>query len=437
MIELVTLVLGLTLGIHEVEVAVGPDVAAVHWILDGKVVAQTSGPPWRERIDFGDTLVPHRLTVLAVDEGGRPLDTAEQLINYIRAGHEVVIVLRERQGRKIGGRLVVHAVMDEEPESLTLKLDGRPLELDAYGGFRLPEYDPEHPHALEAEARFSGEAVARAESTFGGGLGEELTSALSAVAVTSPLRRPWSAEEVEGWLRHRGHPLPVFDSRADGSRVVVVRDDGLIQDLARHQRFMRFQRTPQEELLPAGLYVAGVSSRPLQDHPSTFEISDLGLAPPTFGLMQIFLGRPEIYAFDRSLGSTQPQDLWTAVAVAGRMAAASNLPRVVVLLLGPEPSMDGGMTRQTVVTYLESIQVPLLIWAPSNKSLKKAGLHGLENTFVGPRGLYSVADLAAKTVESQTLIWIEGTFLPTEIELVADRAKARPVSSVMLRRPGA
>lgn len=432
MIEFVTLLLGLTMGIHDLEVTVGPDVAAVHWILDGQAVAETAGPPWRAQIDFGSRLVPRRLVALAVDEGGRPLGQSEQLLNYIRSSHEVSIVLYEDgEGRKIGGRALINAVMDEEPFSVSVMFDGEPLELDDYYMFRLPEYDPERPHALEAEALFSGEAVARAETTFGGGLGEELTSALSAVAVTSPLRRPWQPKAVEGRLRHGNRALPIFGTRSEGSRVVVIRDEALVEDLFRQRRFYEVQNVPEEKTLPLNLQVASVASRPLQDHGSTYEISDLGAVPPALGLVSVFLGRPELYAFDRSVGSTQPQDLWASVAVGGRMAAAENLPRAVVLLLGPEPKDAGTMSHELVAEYLETIQVPLLIWAPSGKVLKKMGLKGLPNAHTGPRGMWSVADAVASVVESQTMVWVEGTYLPNEIEVVED-AKIRPVSTSML-----
>ncbi len=61
MVQFVTLLLGLTLGVKPIEVAVAGDAAAVEMRLDGRAVGRLEGPPWRLEVDFGHRLEPRLL----------------------------------------------------------------------------------------------------------------------------------------------------------------------------------------------------------------------------------------------------------------------------------------------------------------------------------------------------------------------------------------
>ncbi len=425
MIEFVTLLLGLVIGPHAVEVAVGPEAHAVRWVLDGETVAARSEPPWRVTINFGAELRPRRLTALAYDGDGVLLGQTEQLINYIRSNHEVAVVLElgaadDGSKKKVPrrGRVIAKGVLGHQPKAYLLRFDGQELTVDS-GRFELPPYDTERPHAIEAEVTFSDEVVARAETTFGGGMGEEVTSALSAVAVTSRKGKPWTSEQVKGWVRRDGKPLPVFQTRADEGQVVVVRDESLSMAVLRNLP------------LPAGAqrrsqghreyHLSAVSPVPIGEPANTFRESAVGTVKSNMGLLVSLVLPAESYGFQPVVGGRP--DIWGALAIAGRAAASSNMPRVVILLLGEE-TPETSLPPEIILQYLESIQVPVLIWAANRKPLKDLNLHKHPNVFFGPTGLGSVVDRASIWLDSQTIIWIEGEHLPTEVELVADHKKA-------------
>ena len=60
-----TLFMALMVGPQTVEVAVEGPVAEVEFLLDGRLVAVDEQPPWKARVDFGETLAPHVLEVVA------------------------------------------------------------------------------------------------------------------------------------------------------------------------------------------------------------------------------------------------------------------------------------------------------------------------------------------------------------------------------------
>lgn len=426
MIEFVTLLLGLVVGPHQVEVAVGPQVQAVHWVLDGQSVAARREPPWRATIQFGAELKPHRLVAVGIDRTGRPVARAEQLINYIRSSHEVVVVLESdpEEPRAAGdhpaprrGRVVAQGVLGHRPTRISVRFDDIPLEVVDHR-FTLPDYDSERPHAVQAEVQFSDGAVAKTETTFGGGMGEEVTSALSAVAVTSRKGRPWSAEDVRGWLQRDGRPLPVFQTRAEGGQVVIVRDEGLSPSVLRNLPIPAMgDRSDQGR---RAYQLSAVSPVPLRRPNITFRESILGTVLSKDGLLLSLVSPLESYGFSQ-VKDPEP-DIWGALAIAGRSAASSNMPRVVVLLLGAE-TPRGELEPLQVLRYLESIHVPVLIWALNRRPLKELGLHKLDGAYFGPGGLGSVVQRASSWIDSQTMIWVEGEVLPTEVELVSSRKR--------------
>ena len=425
MIEFVTLLLGLVIGPHEVEVAVGPEAQVVRWVLDGETVQSQTEPPWKTTINFGAQLRPRRLAAVAYDAKGVPLGHTEQLINYIRSNHEVAVVLElgaadDGSAKKVPrrGRVIAKGVLGYQPKSYLLRFDGQELTVDS-GRFELPPYDTERPHAIEAEVTFSDGVIAKAETTFGGGMGEEVTSALSAVAVTSRKGRPWSAEQVKGWVRRDGEPLPVFQTKAEDGQVVVVRDPSLSMAVLRNLPFPAgSERRSQGN---RNYHLSAVSPIPIGEPANTFRESAVGMVKSNLGLLTALVLPAENYGFQPVVGGRS--DIWGALAIAGRAAASSNMPRVVILLLG-DKTPEASLPPEVILDYLESIQVPVLIWSISRKSLKAIGLHKHPDAFFGPTGLGTVVDRASIWLDSQTIVWIEGEHLPTEVELVANRKKA-------------
>jgi hypothetical protein len=411
MIEFASLFLGFVLGVRPVELAVDTRVAAVVLELDGRESARLEAPPWTAEVDFGSELVPHRLEALALDAAGRPIERIRKLVNYARADYEAAIVLEpagSTEGRR--GRVVWAAVLDQDPIVLELAFDGRRLAVEPDGGFALPAYDREESHFLEARLTFEDGQTLTAELAFGGRFGDRVTSALSAVPITSPPGRPWSTREVRGWLERDGRPLEVFAARAEEGVLILVRDEGAAKDL---RRLFRGQEVaPATGVRSPAFDVTAVSPRPLRSHDNTFELIRLGRAASPADLSRKLAD--EGFRFSRHRRARR-QHLWDAVALAGRHAASSNRPRAVVLMVGREPADRGFLGAAQAARFLASVRVPLFVWGPGVESVSPFGLE--DRTFHGVEGLSELAERAAAGLASQTVVWLEGEYLPAEISL--------------------
>ncbi|MEM9598361.1 MAG: hypothetical protein AAGD06_29115, partial [Acidobacteriota bacterium] len=84
MVEFVTLFLGLTFGVHPVQLTVTGDPVRVELRLDADVVATLDEPPWRAQVDFGSRLTPHELEAVAIGSDGAELGRARQWLNLPR-----------------------------------------------------------------------------------------------------------------------------------------------------------------------------------------------------------------------------------------------------------------------------------------------------------------------------------------------------------------
>lgn len=414
MIEFASLFLGFVLGVRPVELAVDARVAAVVLSLDGREAARLVGPPWSAEVDFGSDLVPHRLEAVALDAAGYPVERIRKLINYARADYEAAIVLdtdRSPGGRR--GRVIWAAVLDQDPIVLDLSFDGRRLAVEPGGAFALPAYDPGESHFLEARLVFEDGHSLTAELAFGGRYGDRVTSALSAVPITSPPGRAWSESEVRGWLERDGRPLDVFAARVEEGVLILVRDEGAAKDLRR--LFRGDDKVPTGSrhvatLRPFG--VTAVSSRPLRSHENTFELIPLGRVTARADLARKLLEDSARFSRHKR---TRRQHLWDAVALAGRHAAASNRPRAVVLIVGRAADDRGFLEAAQAARFLESVRVPLFVWGPGAESTSPFGLE--DRTFHGVAGLGELVDAAVAELASQTVVWLEGELLPAEISL--------------------
>ncbi|RMH21920.1 MAG: hypothetical protein D6696_04585 [Acidobacteria bacterium] len=412
MITFTTLFLGFIAGARPVELAVDAAVAAVELRLDGRQVAALDGPPWRAEVDFGDELLPHRLEALAFDQEGRLLERLERRINLARADYEAAIALDDSRR---GGRLRWAAVLDQQPASIDLRFDGRPLAIDAGGGFRLPPYDPAVRHALEAVLVFPDGHRLATELTFGGVFGERVTSALTAVPVTSPAGRPWPKEALAGCFLRDGRALPVFATSAGAGRLLVVRDERLGPVLKRLRRQLAGRSLAGPAAI-ADYAVAAISPRPLQAHDRTFKLLELGAVDPFPGLGALLLsGQPLTGRDARRRRRQKEQKLWDALAVAGRDAAASDRPRAVLLMTGSDPRDHSTFSLEQAARYLASVHVPLFLWTPDDATLGRLPPLPRARPTSGARGLEALVDAIPHALASQTIVWLEGEHLPAEI----------------------
>ena len=226
MVAFLTFLLGLTVGVQRIELAVDHRVATVELLLDGERVALIAGAPWVAECDFGKALLPHHLEAIARDAEGRELDRAIQRVNLPREAVEATLRLEGGQDGYTGAEVSWRVVDESEPEEIQISFDGEPLAVDGRR-VALPRYDPKLVHVLSAELIFARQLRAQVELAFGGEYGEEVSSELTAIPLE--LRRSGkelpTAEQVEAWLRVGDQPPRVAAVERGPREVVLVRDD--------------------------------------------------------------------------------------------------------------------------------------------------------------------------------------------------------------------
>lgn len=443
-IAFVTLFLGLVLGPHPVELAVEGPVASVELMLDGAVAGRIEKPPWRGKIDFGSALIPHELVARALDAEGREVARARQWVNLARPAAEVEIVL-EGAGNPPKARLTWQSRTGEQPRSIHLSLDGRPLTLGPDGRAALPAYDPESAHVLSAELYFPSNVVARRDVVFGGKYGSEVSTDLTAVPVR--VRR---GKLTEASMRGRllaggaggagGTPLAVAAVEKGPAEVFMVRDlgagealdelgdvkkrrtvqgQGMGQRLSIEHDYLRYEIGLRREdevrfvyPVPRTYFASGQRAE-LFDWSRAFTLRDGG--------MHWLLTRLEA-----PTGAPGDQRLADAVAVAGVQALSGSRPRAVVLVVGAAPEDASRCDPATVRQYLASVRVPLFVWsvakpvennaAPAPGSPSLAAWGKVEDVSTVTRLRAAVARLRDE-LESQRIVWVEGTYLPQSIAL--------------------
>jgi hypothetical protein len=430
MIEFVTLLLALQIGVRPVEVSVTGPVAAVELHVDDRTTLRRNGPPWTFPVDLGQELLPHKLVAVALDAEGEELDRAVQWVNYARDSFEATIVLEdataltdsEGDGPPRGGRVVWASALDRDPLRIDLTFDGDPLEVDpSDGGFRLPAYDLGDVHYLRAEVEFSAGPVATAESIFGGVYGEQVTSALTAVT----LRVPAGTElpppaEVAGWLRVRGEPVSAFSTETAGAEVVVVRDNHIdpnLRALTRKRPERVFARAgkiwdgEEVEAVTAGFVLTAPLPR---DPPHVFRTVEVEPVDVEAGLWSL--------AYHRYPRYKQPatQHLAWATALAGKHLADAKRPRAVVLLLAKRPKDASSISFGQAWGFLRALRVPVFVWVPEEKTLERIGGAPEGRVFIGVDGMLELFAAVDAELGSQRTVWLEGEHLPRDVTLSPD-----------------
>jgi hypothetical protein len=431
MITWVTLFLALVAGTHDVEIAADDTVTEIELRLDGQVVDVRHGPPWTFEVDFGRRLAPHRLEAVARDGEDREIARIRQRVNLPRPQAEARLALEEGgAGRYRSARLIWEAMGDVKLLEFKVFFDGEPLVVENPERIPLPQYDPETIHYLAAEIELEEELTARAAVTFGGRFGGSSESELTPVVVSwkkkqVPEEVP-PPERMAGWFLHDGEPVRVFTVDRPPADVLVVRSHTADQWLQRLGRGGGDESWKPNEGPPPRRLIddLGIGIRegdrlrfvcPQPDwtadrtgalFPATGDVSDLtpGLG---FALTRLAACPPS---------EGEPERLADAVAAAGVLAAAGGHRRVVVLVLHPQARDASQNNPGPVRAYLEAIRVPLEVWTPV-----AGGGRWQETEPIGkPKKLRRRVEDLRRDLDRQLVIWLEGSWLPREIELSSE-----------------
>jgi hypothetical protein len=433
MVTFLSLFLWLMTDVHPVKVAVDPGVASVEIFLDGEKIGIAAAPKWEFDCDFGQQLRPHRLEAVARSEAGEELGRAVQFVNSPRAQAEVNVIF-EAEAPEAPTRLRVISESGErlEPLAIFVTFDGLILRRSTDGLFELPAFDPRQTHIVSAEAHFPEGITARRDVTFSSTFGGRVATELTAISVTVDERRELSASELEGLFRAGGKLLAVAAVERQGARIYMVRDQGAwpaLRSTGRliDQRDMASRRFYMKELVRKAEETAWVEEIPPEKDrfylvvPNPTDSRGLALFPVLQPFSVQGWGLPWLSTHIVSPRATvRGQRLTEAVALAGLRAAADGCPRAVVLVLG-EDAVDESWHRPPAAReYLRALRVPLAVWSPVGRM--PSSPWGKTETVNGIGGLNQASRRLLKGLRRQWIVWVEGRYLPHEIEL-ADNDK--------------
>jgi hypothetical protein len=428
-IAFLTLFLGLTLGPQPIELTVTGPVAAVELLLDGAPAGRLTGPPWKGQIEFGTSLVPHQLVARALDAKGTEISRAEQWLNLPRPPAEVDILLENgAENRPVAARLTWQSLTGEKPTAIGVTFDDRPLVLDAGGRVQLPAWNPETGHVLTAELRFSGALTARRDVVFGGAWGGEVSSELTAVPVR--LRRGKELpppDRMQGWFRAGGRPLTVAAVEEGPAELLVVSDlaaqsaldqiasgthSSKIMAMAESERFyMTLDKKDAVRLVwPVARTVSGTSL------PAELFATSPDLSADDGGILwHLTHSVPRI-------DDPSQQRLADAVAVAGLQALYANHRRAVLLVLSEKPADKSRSDPTLVRRYLETIRVPLIVWASGDPAAPGVAAWGRAEDASSQSKMRKAFTRLENELKSQQIVLVEGRHLPQAIEISGEAA---------------
>jgi hypothetical protein len=458
MIELISVILGLVTGLRPIELSVIGPVAQVEIQINGVTQAVLEKPPWVFDCDFGHDLAPQRLVAISRDEKGHDLDRIERLVNVETesAGAELSLI-PNAQGKAIALRLSWQSIGQIRPLAIEVTFDDKPLEVENPRRIPLPPYDLADFHFVTATLYFNNNVTSTLQAGFGGELGDELDSRLTAVAVRRKKGRLPAAEKMEGWFRAQGKNLRVHGIEKGTTDILVVRDPSIQPQLdalawyvynrnskSRESReskgrsgpdlaqlldgdqpqHRRFSDSKQEETRLRSFALLGSRSQIHFVAPASATLLPNGVQK------EIFLHSPSFPAHEDGFGRLaliQPPQrfdvqLADAVALAGLVAHSSRNRRAVLLLLGDNSRDTSRYQTASVRRYLDDLGVPLYVarfrsGGPDPAWGEVLNLGNLSKPAEAERQFRRVFKDLAERLEEQRLVWLVGRHLPQDIEL--------------------
>ena len=398
--------LGLILGVHEVEILVEGEVAAIQVTLDGETVGELTAPPWLLEVDFGPVLHPHKLEATALDEDGQQIDLARQLINLPRQRAAAALLL--------------------EGQSIPFLFAGKELPLDGPDKVRLPDYDPNTLHTIESSIRFPDGVRYQAELNLGGQMIFGADAELTGVTVVSRNQELPALRSLEGRFRSAGEPLRVVGVERAPARVAMVVDQTALPALRKLGEFGSNLTDSQTALRPGEQLVFLF--------PEVKRIEGQGVPARLFSITQTFTaehGSSIPWILTRiSPPGQEPSPyrrISDALAVAGVQAAMGNRARAVVLVLGTAIEDTSAYNVGEVRRFLQDLRVPLFIWWTGHPRTEVTSDADRQLTVRTPWGraddISSFSRIMQATqkvrleLNSQFTVWIEGSHLPHTVEL--------------------
>jgi hypothetical protein len=419
----VTLFLSLTRGVQPVELKVTGPVGRVELRLDGNLAAEINGPPWKTAVDFGAPIAPHKLVATAYDASGNFLGAISQVINFPRPRTDLeVLVERGPAGRPSRLRLAWKSAVPFAIRSASVAVDGKLVVVGPDRTAELPLIDLQQAHVVRAEVEFSDGSVARKDIALGGEYMERSQTELTAVVVvldehaTTP-----RVSDLQDAVLARGKPVSVIAIEETPVTMVTV----IGADVRPRWTKVLTTYWASRDSNSFARRVKGTDTlievEPVPKRVLTHEQEVVTLFPsyidPWFS-RYVFLNAIAHYDYGGVL-SASGERFAEAVAVGGLDAARDNHRRAVIAIASLYDLASSSTLAAPIRAYLRTLGVPLLLWTPDKQvALRYNGPWGrIEYLSLADDRLLEAKTMLRKNLERQRIIWVEGTFLPQEIEL--------------------
>jgi photosystem II stability/assembly factor-like uncharacterized protein len=342
--EILTLPVGLVVGLFPVFVDLGPQGGAATLLLDGRPACSLTAEAPGCMVDLGALPRIHTLDLRRTDESGR---VVEEIHRYLNRGFiGVVRALGDCDDARGTCAFQIQAAHPGRlnPASVAAHVDGRPARIvGSMLTFPNPKKSP--PQVLTLEAIFPDGGRAEFTRLLHGSYPEETEARLTAVPIET--RETMSAADLEKTLKEAGWPLrAVEQGPAD---VLFAVEPGAFRSTTFGARFAArraFVGTDRVRFLSGNESLESVTMLTRLGHPEpwTEAIEKIGRAA--------------------SVARVRTAD---AVAVAGFSLNASSRRRIAVLILASEAvearSPDTStFTRAGALAYLRDAGVPLAVW---------------------------------------------------------------------------
>lgn len=281
-------------------------------------------------------------------------------------------------------------------------------------------------HLLSAELVFAEGRTARVDAAFGGDLGEEAQSQLTAVPlVLEPGTKLPALPQLQTWFREGETPLRVLGVDEEPFDVVLILDQAVWTVLASERGATPGALQSEWKNLESGLLTFDAAG---PDDDRLF----VGIAVPQLlsgsdGSTRVIFPAYEPVEFVASrfrarlanmslkLAVLGTQLLADAVASTGAFVAASNRPRAVVLLLAGSPNDASAIPPAGARGYLEDMHVPLLVWSLLKDG--EVGKWGTAEDVSSHNLMFRAAQRLSERLSAQRIVWLEGAHLPQRIRL--------------------
>ena len=423
MVSFLTLLVGLIVGVHDVELAVSGPVTRVEIRLNDTVIAEVSGGPWRARIDLGRQIRPARLEAVGFDAAEREIDRDAQWINLPENRAEAEIVPKMSDlGVVEEARLTWESPEFDKPKQIRVLLDGDGLAVRPPYRIDLTGVTPDEIHVLDAEFEFSSDVCLKRQLVFGKGFSGATSSGLTALPVRlDDLDELPEPDRLAGWFTAAGEPVRVAAVDRGGARLVIVRDPGaepmLTELVGERKRYAKKQPRSgaarnldllDEDVDLRVLVPEPVSAEGRKRSTILFPYSKKGI-PGDKGLLKAAVAPKN----ERMLGIGLM--LPDGVAMAGLHAAEGHPRRAVLLLLGPRREEISRLDPRDVRSFLADLRVPLVVWDLSGPRGTPPSAWSVDAVIEDFDSLARATRRLQYRLDEQRVVWVGGRHLPQEL----------------------